>query len=112
LAAAVRRWYTLTATLLLLAFGLWPCLHRMALVWWVMVAPWCLCGLPRLPERLPLLASSSTPGFRKTILAAALVVFTATWLPPIAWLLGNEPQPLERSLITAARAGKQAPNAP
>jgi len=89
--------------LLVLFFGIQPCLHQRMLIWWFMVAPWVV--LPHwaaIAQRFRFWPEhwSSIPSFRNTLLVAGIAVMALTWLPPIHWLMGGEPTELKRSLST------------
>ena len=85
--------------MLLLFFGLQPLLHQRAMLWWVMVSPWCALSLGReLLKCWPtwLRWSASVPSFRKTLLAGAALLLAGLWLAPVRWLTGSVSAPLER----------------
>ncbi len=95
------RWFSATQLLLVLFFGVQPCLHQRAMIWWLVVAPWV--AVPHwsaIAERFRHWPASlrSTPSFRKTLIAGAVALMAISWLHPIGWLLGQQPTPLPRSL--------------
>ncbi len=98
---AARSFFAPFPLLCLIVFGFWPLWQQQALIEWAMIAPWCILSLApqamagwALPDWVPL----SVPSFRKTILAGLFVIIASTWFPPIHWLIGGQPTPLERSL--------------
>jgi hypothetical protein len=86
--------------LCILVFGFWPLWHQQILLFWLMVAVWCVMAVaPEAVSRCgPSWVSPSVPSFRKTVLAAVFVAVASTWFPPIHWLTGGRPAPLDRSL--------------
>lgn len=95
-----RRWFALDTLIFLALFGLPPLLHQRMMIWWVMIGPWLAVRYwpaCRLPWSIP----ASTPTFRKTLLAGALVFMAACWSIPTQWYLAGEPGKLERILYAA-----------
>lgn len=103
IAAVAHARFRLTATQigLIAVFGLQPLMHQRALVWWFVVLIWVVLSL--LAQRCdgPVgrwAESRSEPNFRKTIVAAALIVVALLWSNLGFWLLDGRPAPLQRSV--------------
>jgi hypothetical protein len=89
--------------LLLGIFGIQTLQHNRFMSWWVLLVPWVLVWHWRaIAEawKLPLF-DQDVPSFRKTLLAASLVLVLLVWSAPAQWLLEGKPKPLARSLHEA-----------
>ncbi len=87
-----------------LPFGVWPLLQERAMVWWLVLAPWAIASFgPIVFQRCGLAKTmpSSVPSFRKTILAAGIVVLTLLWTPPVQWLIHGKPWPRQMPVSMA-----------
>jgi hypothetical protein len=96
-----QRKFTPRALVLIVVFGSQPLLHQRMLIWWLMVAPWIMAACwPTCNLRLVTRWSGweTVPSFRKTLIAAAIVVVACLWSIPTQWLLAGRPTPLERSV--------------
>jgi hypothetical protein len=92
------QWYSPTQLILILTFGIQPCLHQRMMVWWLMLVPWLI--LPHwavIRGRLSWswLEHESVPSFRKTLLAGMLMVVALCWSTPGQWLISGGPWPLQ-----------------
>jgi hypothetical protein len=95
------RAFSPTQVLLMLTFGVVPCFQQRMMIWWLMLVPWLMVPLwAAASERLPAnwRALRSVPSFRKTLLAALLVVVVLPWSPPVRWLIAGRPRPLDQSV--------------
>jgi hypothetical protein len=85
--------------ILLVSFGVVPCLLLRMMVWWVMLVPWVVLPLwAAIGERLPWgwLHARSVPSFRKTVMAGVLAVVALLFSMPVQWLRAGVPPPMER----------------
>ncbi len=90
-----------TAAILTIALGVQPLWHQRALIWWYTALPLIVLPLWLRDKRgttTPWTVSHSGANFRKTMLAAAIVVVALLWSNPILWLIDGQPAPLERSV--------------
>jgi hypothetical protein len=96
------RWLSPGQALVLAAFAAGPLFHLRMMIWWFMVAAWLLAALwPGLREQLPqrLQQLRTVPSFRKTLLAAALVLILLSLSPAVQWAATGRPMPRERVLF-------------
>jgi hypothetical protein len=97
--AASPRWLSPAAVLLLAGFGAGAYLREGLLEWWLLLLPWCLAPLwSAVADRWPLLRVETVLSFRKTLLAAMLVVLALLWSGPVQWLIRGHPRPLDQAL--------------
>jgi hypothetical protein len=93
--------FTPTQVLLIVTFGVAPLLQQRMMIWWLTLLPWLVLPLwAAAAERLPRSWKGvrSVPSFRKTVVAALLVVLVVPLSPPVRWLISGRPRPLEQSL--------------
>lgn len=106
---------TLGQMLVVLTFGVLPLVQQRMMTWWVMLAPallvqlWSATGAALAPSALaaggrqvagrwPWLHWQSVPSFRKTLLAALLLVLAALYSGPGSWALAGRPRPLGQAV--------------
>jgi hypothetical protein len=83
--------------ILLVGFGVAPCLLLRMTVWWLMLVPWLALPLwAAIGEQLPWgwLHTCSVPSFRKTVMAGVLVIVSVLFSMPVQWLRAGGPPPL------------------
>jgi hypothetical protein len=90
-----------TRLLLCATFGIVPLLQQRMGSWWAVLVPWIvLPAWAELGQHLPwswLRYRSEATGL-KTFLAVLLLFLALMVSPPVRWLRGGQPRPLERSL--------------
>jgi hypothetical protein len=90
------RWLTPGQVLVLAAFAAGPLFHLRMMIWWFMVAAWLLAALwPGVRDQLPTrwLEWRTVPSFRKTLMAAALVLILLSLSPAVQWATSGRPTP-------------------
>ncbi len=99
-ALSPRRWRPADC-LMLAGFGTLTLLKARRVIWFIMLVPWLALPLwAGIGERLrwPGLQVTSTPSFRKTIVAVMLVLIAIIWYGPVRWLVLGRLRPMEQSV--------------
>ena len=90
-----------TCLLLCASFGVFPVFQRRMMCWWVVLVPWIVLPVwAEIGRRLhwSWLHYRSQASGVKTLMAASLLLLALLWSPPVRWLRGGQPRPLELSL--------------
>jgi hypothetical protein len=113
-----RQFYTPTQLLFILTLGLWPIVQQRAMIWWAPMVPWIIG--PHwvvAATRWNLRATDNVPSFRKTALAALLVVVTISVSPALSWAKMRRPHSVAEALhpgtpydVAAVLKGQQPAN--
>jgi len=99
---ATRRLLSPTQWLLVIMFGVWPIFQQRAMIWWAPLVPWIVA--PHwvvAAERWKWVLPENVPSFRKTALAALLVVVVLIASPASTWIKTGRP----RAVATALHRG-------
>jgi hypothetical protein len=96
---ATRRVLTPTQWLLVISFGVWPIFQQRTMVWWVPLVPWIVAShWVAAAMRWKLELPEDVPSFRKTALAAVLVLVTLFASPASTWIKTGRPRPVVAAL--------------
>jgi hypothetical protein len=88
---------TPTHMILLTIFGVWPCLQLRMMAWWLLLVPWLVMPLWAAAGQRRAwwwLHLASVPSFRKTLMAAVLLIVAFLFSMPVQWLRAGGPPPL------------------
>lgn len=110
-----RRMLSPSRVLLILAFGIWPLFQQRMMTWWIPLVPWIVApSWVAAAARWGVIVPENVPSFRKTALAALLVVVAVIASPASTWLKTGKPRPIAKALhrgtpsdIAAALKGEQ-----